>query len=196
MSLPYIEYFFRGWNSLGIVTTEDPGAGQKSGVFWAPSTLDPVDETRSYARTAHYNRVIGSRPNYHLLTNSAVQRISIRDGKASGIEYIDRDSNKLRKVKARKEVVLAAGSVHSPQILQLSGIGPEDVLEELGIEPEINLPGVGQNFQDHPTIYAAFDCTSFSDFPFFLGLVASCQMNNYVSRIKPSTVTTNNNILT
>jgi choline dehydrogenase len=169
ISLLYIEYFFRGWNSLGITTTEDPGAGQKSGVFWAPSTLDPMDETRSYARTAHYDRVIGSRPNYHLLTKSAVQRISIRDGKARGVEYIDRDSNKPRKVKAHKEVILAAGSVHSPQILQLSGIGPEDVIAELGIELEINLPGVGQNFQDHPTIYAAFGCTSSSDFPFLLG---------------------------
>lgn len=138
----------------------DPGAGNKTGVFWAPSTLDPTDETRSYARSAHYDRVIESRPNYHLITNSATGRILIDKGRAFGAEFIDRDSLQLRTVKANREVILAAGSVHSPQILQLSGIGPRHVIENLGIEPQMDLPGIGQNFQDHPTVYAAFDCMS------------------------------------
>ena len=161
----HTESFFRGWYSLDIKTPKDPGAGKKRGVFWAPSSLDPKDETRSYARTAHYDRVIGSRPNYHLLTNTPVQRISIRDGKAFGAEFIDRNSTELHSVKADREIVLAAGSVHSPQILQLSGIGPQAMIEKLGIEPRMNLPGVGQNFQDHPTMYPAFGCMSFQVLP-------------------------------
>ncbi|KAJ9648963.1 hypothetical protein H2199_000876 [Coniosporium tulheliwenetii] len=66
----------------------------------------------------------------------------------------------IRTVKARKEVILAAGAVHSPQILQLSGIGPKGVMQDLGIEPQVYLPGVGQNFQDHPTIYPVFNFQS------------------------------------
>lgn len=161
----YAESFFRGWYSLGIKTPKDPGAGKKRGVFWAPSSLDPKDETRSYARTAHYDRVIGSRPNYHLLTNTAVQRISILDGKAVGVELIDHNSTELHSVKAGKEIVLAAGSVHSPQILQLSGIGPQAMIEKLGIRFHMDLPGVGHNFQDHPTMYPAFGCMSIGALP-------------------------------
>jgi choline dehydrogenase len=153
-----IENFFRAWHSLGVPTPKDPGSGHAWGAFWAPSSLDPKDETRSYARTAHYDRVIGSRPNYHLLTNSAVRRIIFKGKTAVGAEYVFRETNQTSTVLARKEVILAAGSVHSPQVLQLSGVGPDDLLGTLGIETLIDLPGVGQNFQDHPTLYASYNC--------------------------------------
>ena len=61
-------------------------------------------------------------------------------------------------ITAKNEIILAAG-VHSPQILQLSGIGPSQILSKHGIDVVENLPGVGQNFQDHPTLYAAFNFT-------------------------------------
>jgi choline dehydrogenase-like flavoprotein len=152
------ENFFRAWHSLGVPTPKDPGSGDARGAFWAPSSLDPKDETRSYARTAHYDRVIGSRPNYHLLTDSAVRRIIFNGKMAVGAEYVGRETNRTSTVMARKEVILAAGSVHSPQILQLSGIGPSSILGMLGIKTLVDLPGVGQNFQDHPTLYASFNC--------------------------------------
>lgn len=98
------------------------------------------------------------RPNYHLITYSAVQRIIVDGNKAIGVELVDRGSNRTRTVYAKKEVVLAAGSTHSPQILQLSGIGPDHISTRLGIEHHVDLPGVGQNFQDHPTVYTAYEC--------------------------------------
>lgn len=61
-------------------------------------------------------------------------------------------------VKARREIVLAAGAAHSPQILQLSGIGPKQLLSSLGIETIVDLPGVGRNFQDQPTLYMQYSC--------------------------------------
>ncbi|KAF2182124.1 GMC oxidoreductase [Zopfia rhizophila CBS 207.26] len=156
----YLKSFFDGWYSLGLTTPKDPGSGNKTGVFWAPSTLNPKDETRSYSRTAHYDRVIQSRPNYHLLTNNAGHKIVIEEGRGVGVTFIHRESLEVKTVKATKEVILAAGSIHSPQILQLSGIGSRVSLRRLGIEPIYHLPGVGQNFQDHPTLYPNFDFQS------------------------------------
>lgn len=106
----------------------------------------------------HYDRVISSRPNYHLLTETAIQKILIQDGAAIGVQSIDRNSSQISTVYASKEVILAAGSTHSPQILQLSGIGPSNLLETFGIDQVVELPGVGENFQDHPTLYMAFEC--------------------------------------
>ena len=154
-----IRNFFRGWSSLGIEVAEDPAAGDKTGAFWAPSSLDPKDETRSYARTAHYDRVIQSRPNYHLLPNSVVTKITIEHGAATGVDFVDSESGRAWSVSAQNEVVLAAGAVHSPQILQLSGIGPRSLLDRLGLDTKVDLPGIGHNFQDQPTLYSVWNFT-------------------------------------
>ena len=61
-------------------------------------------------------------------------------------------------VKTRCEIILAAGAARSPQILQLSGIGPKKLLSSLGIETIVDLPGVGRNFQDQPTLYMQYNC--------------------------------------
>jgi choline dehydrogenase len=143
-----------------VPTPVDPGSGNAKGAFWAPSSLDPKDETRSYARTAHYDRVIAERPNYHLVTETAVTKI-LFDGKtAVGVEYVSRlnGTSGKQSVKASKEVILAAGAVHTPQILQLSGIGDLTLLKSVGIETVVDLPGVGRNFQDHPTLYPVWNC--------------------------------------
>lgn len=74
------------------------------------------------------------------------------------MEYISRFDGTTNTVKIGKEVILAAGAIHSPQILQLSGIGDDDLLESFGIKTIVDLPGVGKNFQDHPTLYSVFNC--------------------------------------
>lgn len=61
-------------------------------------------------------------------------------------------------MKTTKEIILAAGSAHTPQVLQLSGVGPKSLLDNLGISVVVDLPGVGQNFQDQPTLYASYNC--------------------------------------
>ncbi|PVH77666.1 GMC oxidoreductase [Cadophora sp. DSE1049] len=141
--------FWNAASAVGIAPRQDPNAGDATGLFWLLRALDPVTRVRSYAKTAHYDRVRNSRPNYHLLPEYAVSKVLFKDKKAVGVEYISPATGEVQTAKARKEIVMAAGAVHSPQILQLSGVGPKALLQSLGIKVVVDLPGVGQNFQDH-----------------------------------------------
>jgi choline dehydrogenase len=137
----------------GVDFPPDSGAGQP-GVYWFPSFVDPRTQSRSYAQTGHYSNVNTTRPNYHLLINTQVRKILVSDDlTASGVEFPLADST-LVTVTADKEVILSAGAVHSPQLLQLSGIGPKPLLNAGGIKVLVDLPGVGQNFQDHSSLTA------------------------------------------
>jgi choline dehydrogenase len=88
------------------------------------------------------------RPNLKVMTQAHTRRVLLRDGRAAGVEILHKGSQVLT-AHASKEVILSAGSFASPQLLMLSGIGPEAHLREHGIRTELNLPGVGQNLTDH-----------------------------------------------
>ncbi|KAH7024392.1 uncharacterized protein B0I36DRAFT_250584 [Microdochium trichocladiopsis] len=154
----------------GVKFPEDAGAGE-AGVYWYPSFWDAVivdgegSFNRSYAKTGHWDGL--DRPNYDLLTNSVVTKIEIDAGnRACGATFRGRYDNSttpdLKAVKAKKEVVLSAGTYHSPQILQLSGIGPKKLLDEAGIEVKVDLPGVGQNFHDHTSLNLTYAYKNFT----------------------------------
>jgi choline dehydrogenase len=134
------------------------GAGGNNGLFWNPNTLDPKTYYRSYSRTAHYDNAI-QRPNYEVITGHKVNKV-LFDGKtATGVQFTSRDPGaKAVTVKARKEVIIAAGTVHTPQILQRSGIGPKGLLSQAKIPLLIDLPGVGQHFQDHIYLSVSYSC--------------------------------------
>lgn len=142
----------------GITPANDPNDGSSKGVFWLPIVEDARTRTRSYARINHYQRVIASRPNYHLLADTTVGKVLFRGRTAIGVEYLPTAGGNTTTVYASKEVLLAAGALHTPQILQLSGVGPSGLLSSLGITVVSNLPGVGQNFQDQPTIPVNYNC--------------------------------------
>lgn len=96
--------------------------------------------------------------NLHLVTDSKVKRIIIEDGKATGVEYIPNTTTDgtFETAKARKLVVLSAGALGSPQILERSGVGAPEILKKAGIEPLVDLPGVGSNYQDHNLILPSY----------------------------------------
>ena len=124
--------------------------------------MDPKLQTRSYSRTAHYEPVV-KRSNYHLLTGYHANTIMFSTNlTAEGIQIQPRFFNgsvaQVSTVLARNEVILAAGSIGTPLILQRSGIGPAKVLKQAGINVKLDLPGVGQNLQDHSCLVVGYNC--------------------------------------
>lgn len=108
---------------------------------------------RSMSRTGHWDEA-QKRDNYHTLTGHRVLKVVVEGGRATGVTIVPSNATEASQslsVSARKEVIIAAGTIHTPQVLQASGIGPKRVLDAAGIEVVVDLPGVGSNFQDHPT---------------------------------------------
>lgn len=130
-----------------------------------PSFLDSTHGIRSYARINHYDVVKESRPNYHILANTTVAKVLFNGTQAIGVQYLPSLGGDISHVMVQKEVLLAAGGIHTPQILQLSGIGPRALLDTLGIETLSDLPGVGQNLQDHATLTISYNCECGCSYP-------------------------------
>ncbi len=104
-----------------------------------------------------YLHPIKQRQNLTLITNIQVLKIIIENSVAIGVEI--KNKNKLKKIFADKEVLLSAGAINSPQILMLSGIGPEEELKNHNIKIISALNGVGKNLQDHLETYVQYECT-------------------------------------
>lgn len=126
-----------------IVT--DISAGVEQGFGWCD--LNIVGGRRQSAADAYLSPALG-RPNLDVVTGALVHRVTITAGRCTGVEY----SVGTETVSAvcQTEVVLTAGTVGTPQLLMLSGIGPRAQLRELGIDVVTDLPGVGRNLHDHP----------------------------------------------
>ena len=134
----------------GVEFVRDSGAGG-AGVYWFPTLMDPAKVERSYAGNAHYSNL--NRPNYHLMAETFVRRVLLNGTTATGVEF--NTAGGVATAKATREVLMAAGAIHTPKVLMLSGIGPRKAIEAVGLEAVVDLPGVGQNFQDHANVGAA-----------------------------------------
>ena len=153
------------WNAFkkipGFRFPKEGAGGDASGVFWAPNSRDPATERRPYAKPGHYANENGpaTRENFHLLPAHRVTQVILSpvdgngvDWSADGVRYVPRDGEMPEEawaVRARKEIIVSAGTAHTPQVLQRSGIGPRHILEAAGAEVKVELPGVGANLQDH-----------------------------------------------
>ncbi|PQE25318.1 choline dehydrogenase protein [Rutstroemia sp. NJR-2017a BBW] len=137
-------------NAYGIATADSPESGDAIGLYWVPQTLDYAKGTRSHSRVAYYDPVAG-RPNLQLVTGALVEEILFSgDLSATGVRVNFLAQNKTIRVSASREVILAAGSIGTPKLLQLSGIGPKNSLRAAGVKVKLDKPAVGANLQDHP----------------------------------------------
>ncbi|KAI1177626.1 hypothetical protein F4777DRAFT_540746 [Nemania sp. FL0916] len=146
------EKWFKTFAELGLEMKTDPRTGRAVGAFQNASTIESGKNTRSSAVTAYYTDIVAKRPNLKVLTEATVQKITTetREGRviATGVEVKDKDG-KATTITAKNEVILAAGTIRTPQLLELSGIGDRDLLESLGIDVLIDNPNVGEHMQDH-----------------------------------------------
>ncbi|KAE9371208.1 GMC oxidoreductase [Stipitochalara longipes BDJ] len=164
------QLFLDGLQELGIPILADPNNGTAAGGMLIPDSLNPDNQTRSYARLDYFDTVIGTRQNLHVATHQHVTRVledaphhvRSRDNASdlwiSGVEFLTDGCLALHNVTCSREVILSAGAVHSPQILEFSGIGDPAILSNFDISVAINLPGVGNNFQDHPYVGVVYYC--------------------------------------
>ncbi|MET1412873.1 GMC family oxidoreductase N-terminal domain-containing protein [Roseibium sp. HPY-6] len=143
--LPICEAYFKAAAELGIPHNEDVTGEKQDGVAYYQ--LTQKNARRSSAAMAYLapNR---NRQNLHVQTGAQVRRIVVENGAATGVELTDGT-----RLTASKEVILSSGSIGSPRLLQLSGIGPADHLKSLGIDVVYDQPEVGANLQDHLDLY-------------------------------------------
>lgn len=139
-----MEAIIRGANELGVERTDDFNSGDQEGVGYFQ--LFTRNGWRNSSAVA-YLKPARSRKNLVVETDAHAARIVMTGRRATGLRY--RQHGQLREVRARREVILAAGALQSPQLLQLSGIGSGELLRRYGIGVVHELRGVGQNLQDH-----------------------------------------------
>jgi choline dehydrogenase len=137
------------------VTTDFNGARQEG---WGPYHLNIKDGERWSAAAAYLRPILGVRRNLDARTKVHVTRILIEQGRAVGVEYAQGTRRELRQVQASREVLVCAGAVQTPQILQLSGIGDPEQLQAMGVPVVHSLKGVGRNLQDHFNAMVSYEC--------------------------------------
>jgi choline dehydrogenase len=151
---PLHQAFIEGGRQAGYPLTADMNGFQQEG-------FGAMDRTtrrgRRWSTAKAYLRPALRRPNLTLRTGALATRIRLEGTRAVGVEYAS--GRQTHAVRAEREVILAGGAINSPQLLLLSGIGAADQLTGLGIEVIADLPGVGQNLQDHLEIYVQHACT-------------------------------------
>ncbi|KAI1135007.1 putative GMC oxidoreductase [Hypoxylon sp. FL0543] len=152
---PFAQAWPRAWSTLCKPIDGDPITGVSIGAFNNAATLHPLNRERSHAGNAYYSDDVARRPNLRVVTEALAEKILLAKRNdsfdslwATGVIFVGKDGQK-RQVSARREVVLAAGAVKSPQLLELSGIGSKHLLAKHGIECLLDNPNVGENLQDH-----------------------------------------------
>ncbi|WP_069862968.1 choline dehydrogenase [Pseudomonas citronellolis] len=140
----------------GYPRTEDLNGYQQEGFGPMDRTVTPQGRRASTARG--YLDQARERANLTIVTHALTDRILFSGKRAIGVSYLLGDDNAPKEARARREVLVCSGAIASPQLLQRSGVGPATVLRDLGIEVVHDLPGVGQNLQDHLEMYLQYAC--------------------------------------
>ncbi len=138
----------------GLPANNDFNNGQQEGAGPFQST---TKDRRRWSTAAAYLRPARGRGNLKVETNALATRVVIEDGRATGVEYL-KNGTRLT-ARARGEVIVCGGVFNSPQLLQLSGLGPGALLQGLGIPVVRDMPAVGADLQDHFYVRLAFRCT-------------------------------------
>ncbi len=158
MQNPLYRAFIEAGAQAGYMQADDYNGHRQEG--FGPMQMTVRDGVRWSTANAYLKPALG-RDNLSVQTRALSRRILLEGKRAVGVEYqVGRVGENAKTVtaKARREVILCAGPIGSPQLLQCSGIGPAAVLKNAGVEVAHDLPGVGENLQDHLEFYFQFRC--------------------------------------
>ena len=150
---PLYAAFIEAGVQAGYPRTDDYNGYRQEG--FGPMQMTVRDGERASTARAYLAPAM-QRPNLVVITNATVERVLLEGGSATGVAF--RWRNAAAEAFAGKEIILAAGAIGSPSLLQLSGIGPADVLANAGVSLQHDLPGVGENLQDHLEVYCQYQC--------------------------------------
>ncbi|SIQ82502.1 MULTISPECIES: choline dehydrogenase [Acidiphilium] len=151
---PLYQAFIEAGRQAGYPVTEDVNGYQQEGFGRMDMT---VHRGRRWSAANAYLRPARGRANLTVESRILVSRVVFEGSRAVGVAYLRRGQEVV--VRARREVVLAAGAINSPKLLKLSGVGPADELRAHGIGVVADRPGVGENLQDHLEFYFQYACT-------------------------------------
>jgi choline dehydrogenase len=149
---PVTDAFVRSAVASGIAATDDLSGPALDGVGRSPTT---VVGGRRWSTARGYLDPARRRRNFHLMTQALVRGIVIRNGRAVGVELKHR--GRLEQLRASSDIVLSAGAFNTPQLLQLSGIGPAEHLRSVGVDVVADNPAVGAHLTDHPATFCNFE---------------------------------------
>ncbi len=151
---PLYQAFIDSGQDAGYPFTADYNGFQQEG--FGQKHMSVKDGVRS-STSRSYIDPVRSRPNLKVISRVHVDQIIMEGNRAVGVRYIT--ANRQLKLFSRAEVILCAGSIGSPAILQRSGIGPAKTLNDAGVDVVVDSPGVGENLQDHLEVYFQYECT-------------------------------------
>jgi len=164
---PLYQAFIDAGGQAGYPKTDDYNGFRQEG--FGPMHMTVNKGVRASTSNAYLRRA-AKRRNLTVRKGVVTRRVLLENKRAMGVE-IEIDG-RIEKVLASSEVILSAGAIGSPQLLQLSGIGPKAILEQANIAVELDLPGVGQNLQDHLEVYFQYGCQQPITLNSKLGLVS------------------------
>ncbi|XP_033754326.1 choline dehydrogenase, mitochondrial-like isoform X2 [Pecten maximus] len=150
---PLHQAFIEAGQQAGFPFTDDMNGYQQEGVGWMDMT---IHKGRRWSAAMASLRPALKRDNVTVESNALSTRIVFENKRAVGVEYEQKGVKKI--VRAEKDVILSGGSINSPQLLMLSGVGNADELKALDIPVVQHLPGVGENLQDHLEVYVQEAC--------------------------------------
>jgi choline dehydrogenase len=153
MKNPLYRAFVEAGHEAGYITTEDPNGFMQEG--FGPMHMTVKDGVRWSTANAYLKPAM-SRPNLTVITHAMTRRVLLDGKRATGVEYDHGGQHHV--AKARREVLVSAGPIAAPHLLQRSGIGPGSVLQKAGVPVLHDLPGVGENLQDHSEVYIQYEC--------------------------------------
>ncbi len=150
---PLYDAFIEAMQQAGYPLTEDMNGYQQEGAGKMDMT---THNGRRWSAAQAYLRTAEKRANVTVETGALTSRVLFEGRRAVGVEF--KQNGQVKRFRAEREVILSGGAINSPQLLMLSGVGPADHLREVGVPVQHDLPGVGQNLQEHLEMYVQQQC--------------------------------------